>query len=455
MLGDGQRVLDLLQPAERPGELRRRRLVAHEQAERGEGLHAEQRVVVGLVGADLRVQAAEAAGHPGRVAALVVVRQQVAPPVAQVARELGVVGLDGVGGAEEAALRLDHARRPRRPSRARRRARAGRACGRARVSRCAQSGLQRAHHRMALERGEVGEQVLPGGAAHGGPLGEQLLPVLRMRGEQGLDLGGLDPPGIDVPARSLGVDVEEGLAPVVEGGGDRPLEEPIEGGGVARETRRGGERLGMTGALVDSLQDRAHREQFADRLPLAGREAGQVGGEADDERLVENLLLLLRGPGSEGGVSTGQTERQREQQGSSSAGTDGVHARTLADAGAHSDAEEATDSRARNAVVDVAKSPWIEGRAREAEASIGRGDARRRRPWRAPALGSGAADVADSRRPRVCGQCIAGPANRVSAVRWASARTPVTSALSSISNFGEWFAAAVAIRSAGVTPSMK
>src|SRR3712207_8329278 len=56
--------------------------------QRVEGLHAVERVVVSLVRPDLRVEVLEAARHPRRVARLVVVRQQVARAVAQVAREL-------------------------------------------------------------------------------------------------------------------------------------------------------------------------------------------------------------------------------------------------------------------------------------------------------------------------------------------------------------------------------
>lgn len=58
----GQRVFDVLQALDAFAQGRGRPVVAEEDAHREEGLGPEQLVVVGLVGADLRVQAAEAAG---------------------------------------------------------------------------------------------------------------------------------------------------------------------------------------------------------------------------------------------------------------------------------------------------------------------------------------------------------------------------------------------------------
>ena len=92
--------------------------------------------------------------------------------------------------------------------------------------------------RHALQRVEIRGQGLGGGAPHDGALAQNRRTLRRTGGEEGLDLGGGDPRRIDVLPRRLRGDGEERDAPVVEGGGDRTLEEPEETCGVRFRRRR-------------------------------------------------------------------------------------------------------------------------------------------------------------------------------------------------------------------------
>ena len=158
-----------------------------------ERLHAEERVVVGLVGADLGVQAAEAAGDPGGVAALVVVRQQVARAVAEVAGELGVVRLDRVGGALQMQVGGRERSRPGDRVAARRRARPDRDARASAASVPARNGWRPATQRMRSSAVEVGAPAPRRWRGARRVRSPRIAAALfRVRGEERFDLGRRD-----------------------------------------------------------------------------------------------------------------------------------------------------------------------------------------------------------------------------------------------------------------------
>jgi hypothetical protein len=310
-----QGILDRLQPLHPPPQRIGLHAPVAKDAQGIESARAEQLVVIGLVCADLRVQIPEAAGDPGGVAGFIIVREQVARAVAQIAGESGVVGLHRGGGVVEQSVRLHHLvgisdRIGRRVEM--------RAVGPVgeHLQAAAETRVQSVEHRMAAQRIDVLAKARPVLAAQDRAGVAELGTPVGMGGKIGVEFGLGEIPGIDVLARRCVVDPHERLAAIVERSRDRTLEQAVERGEVARlgivrlgEGRRDRDGVAMPLHLVDALEDAADFDEPGDRGPLAGAEMRQIGRQAGGFGPVEDLADLRRRPGGDLGPAPARRHR--------------------------------------------------------------------------------------------------------------------------------------------------
>ena len=91
----GQCIFNSLNVGQRRLQLIAARAITHQKREREERLHAEERVVISLVRTDLCIEiASERARDPSRIAAFIIVGQQIARAQAQITRERCIAALD-------------------------------------------------------------------------------------------------------------------------------------------------------------------------------------------------------------------------------------------------------------------------------------------------------------------------------------------------------------------------